>query len=434
MFGYVDARVIRPLAENQVLLMLCTTTMVVMMGFGIISPVLPLYAQSFGVGTAMIGLTITVFGLARLLANLPAGFLSERYGRRLLLVGGPAITAVASLAGGLAPNFGLLLASRFVAGAGSAAYMTGAMILLTDITTDENRGRMMSIYQGSLLAGVSLGPGVGGFVAEAFGLAAPFYLVAVLAALATVWSFARIRETVGEAHEAQAAHDRADGERPARASPVGSVRGNVFALLKRPDFLLVCMLTMSIFLTRTGGRLTLLPLVGENRLGMSPAALGLVFTMMTVLQMIVLAPTGTAIDRIGRKAVIVPSALITGAALIFFALAGEVWMFVMAGLIHGIGTGIVGPAPAAYAADIAPPGMRGITMGLFRTFGDLGFVIGPVALGALADLTTFGTALTVDAAIIIVFALLFAAFAKETLRRPLAVQPTEPKEAFDATR
>jgi MFS family permease len=116
MLAYLEARVVRPLIENQILLVVCITTMVVMMGFGIISPVLPLYAQSFGVGTAMIGLTITVFGAARLVMNLPAGFLSERYGRRLLLVGGPAVTALGSLAGGLAPTFGWLIASRFVAG------------------------------------------------------------------------------------------------------------------------------------------------------------------------------------------------------------------------------------------------------------------------------------------------------------------------------
>ncbi len=66
MLSYVEARVVRPLIENQTLLILCTTTIAVMMGHGIISPVLPLYAQSFGVGTAMIGLTITVFGAARL--------------------------------------------------------------------------------------------------------------------------------------------------------------------------------------------------------------------------------------------------------------------------------------------------------------------------------------------------------------------------------
>src|SRR3989337_972324 len=105
MFAYLEARVVRPLAENQTLLILCVTTVVVMMGWGIMSPVLPLYAQSFGVGTAMVGLTITAVGGARLLVNLPAGVISERYGRRVLLFGGPAVTVVASVAGGLAPTF-----------------------------------------------------------------------------------------------------------------------------------------------------------------------------------------------------------------------------------------------------------------------------------------------------------------------------------------
>lgn len=417
MIAYVEARVVRPLAENQTLLILCLTTSVVMMGQGIISPVLPLYAQSFGVGTAAIGLTITAFGVARLFVNLPAGFLSERYGRRLVLFAGPAITAIASLASGLAPSFAWLLAFRFVAGAGSAMYMTGAMILLTDITSDENRGRVMSIYQGSLLAGVSLGPSVGGFVAEGFGLDAPFFLVAALAALAMVWSFGRMPETVHEARRAASRH--ANGER----QPSG--RDGVLSLLARPDFLLVCLVSLSIFLTRTGGRLTLLPLLGENRFGMSPALLGLVFTMMTVLNLATLAPAGTMIDRLGRKAVIVPGTVVTGAALMLFALSGDVWLFVFAAVIHGLGTGIIGPAPAAYAADISEPGMRGVSMGLYRTFGDIGFVIGPVLLGAIAELAGFDWALAFTAFFLVSIALLFAAFARESLRRPVIPVPEE---------
>jgi MFS family permease len=182
---------------------------------------------------------------------------------------------------------------------------------------------------------------------------------------------------------------------------------------------------MSIFLTRTGARLTILPLVGENRLGMSPAALGGVFTMMTLLNLATLAPAGTMIDKLGRKAVIVPSALVTGAALVLFAVSGNVWLFVFAALIHGLGTGIVGPAPAAYAADIAPPDMRGVSMGLYRTFGDAGFVIGPVLLGGLADIAGFGWALAFDAIVLVSIALLFAVFARETLHRPVFPQPQE---------
>jgi MFS family permease len=267
---------------------------------------------------------------------------------------------------------------------------------------------------------------VGGFVAEGFGLAAPFFLVAALAGLATLWSFARMPETVHLSREhAKAAAEESRDETPPRQT----ARQSILSLLARPDFLLVSMLTMSIFLTRTGGRLTLLPLVGANRLDISPGFLGLIFAMMTVLQLIVLAPGGTMIDKVGRKAVIVPSALVTGVALVLFALSGQVWMFIMAAVIHGFGTGILGPAPAAYAADIAPPGMRGITMGLYRTFGDAGFVIGPVALGALADLIGFGWALTFDAVVLVSVAMLFAIFARETLRRPPIPSEQPQKEA-----
>lgn len=89
-------RVIEPLRENVALLMVCLATGIIMLGQGVISPVLPLYAKDFGVSAAMVGATISVFGLARMLLNLPAGLLSDRFGRRLLLVGGPAITALGS--------------------------------------------------------------------------------------------------------------------------------------------------------------------------------------------------------------------------------------------------------------------------------------------------------------------------------------------------
>src|SRR3989304_1183562 len=94
----------------------------------------------------------------------------------------------------------------------------------------------------------------------------------------------------------------------------------------------------------------------------------------------------------------------------------------MAAVTRGRGAGMVGPPPAAYAADIAPPEMRGVTMGLYRTFGDAGFVIGPVLLGSLADLTTFGWALTFDAAVLVGIALLFALFAPGAPRRAPAAR------------
>lgn len=423
MSSYVTGRILRPLADNEILLVLCSTTAVVMMGHGIISPILPLFAERFGVGAALAGLAVSIFGAARLLTNLPAGFLSDRFGRRVLLVGGPVIVTISSVLSGLSPTFWMLILFRFIAGAGSAMYMTGAMVLLADMTSPGNRGRVMSIYQGSILAGVSLGPAIGGGVAEIAGVRAPFYVVGGLAGIATVWSFLRmpamaVKVTlVGDEAEPEASPDREPTPEDAEFDRSRGTLRLVRSLMARPEFALVCLLNMSVFLTRTGARLTLLPLVGEEKVGLGFGELGAIFTMMTILNLLVLLPVGTMLDRFGRKAVILPSALMTGLSLVMFSASSEVWLFVAAAVVLGVGSGVLGPAPAAYAADVAPEKARGLAMGMFRTFGDIGFVIGPLGMGGLADLAGFSFAFVFDGVFVVVFAALFVLFARETLAR-----------------
>ncbi len=244
-------RVITPLRENAALLMVCVATGVIMLGQGIISPVLPLYAKDFDVSAAMVGATISVFGLARLLLNLPAGLLSDRFGRRILLVGGPAITALGSFLSAGAGDIWQLLAYRFVAGAGSAMFMTGAITLVTDIATSENRGRMLSLYQGSLLVGVSIGPAVGGLTAEFLGLRAPFMLVGALSAVCAVWALREMPET----HRGSPAAVRPPAPSGAEAPSASSAQA-LRLLVTNLGFTLVSLVTFSIFFTRSGSRQT----------------------------------------------------------------------------------------------------------------------------------------------------------------------------------
>ncbi len=302
-------------------------------------------------------------------------------------------------------------------------YMTGAMVMLADITTAGNRGRVMSLYQGSILVGVSLGPAVGGGVAELLGVRAPFYVVGALAGLAAVWSFLRMPATPSQitlgdpADDAEEAKSPHDDDSDGAFAPSRGTLSIARALLARPEFALVCVLNMSIFLTRTGGRLTIVPLIAEEKIGLSFGELGAIFTMMTVLNLMVLLPVGTMLDRFGRKSVILPSALMVGAGLCLFAVSTQVSTFVLAAIVLGVGSGVLGPAPAAYAADVAPAQARGLAMGLFRTFGDIGFVLGPVGLGLLADLAGFTFALVFDAVLVVAFALMFVLFARETIVR-----------------
>ncbi|HXH22333.1 MAG TPA: MFS transporter [Dehalococcoidia bacterium] len=388
------------------LLMLCVATAIIMLGQGVTSPVLPLYARSFGVSAATVGLTIAAFGLARLFLNIPVGLASDRFGRRLVLIGGPLVVAAGSFLSATAGDIWQLLLWRFLAGAGSAMYMTGAAAYLTDIADPGNRARMMGLNQGSLLFGTSLGPAVGGLVAEFTDFRAPFIVVGGLSGLCAVWAFRSVPESHGIERRSALPEGRASR---------GWLRDTI-ALGTNLPFFLISMVTLGTFMTRTGGRQTILPLLGADRFDLSPGSLGALFTLMSFLNLAAVPFAGTLADRWGRKAVIVPASAMTCASLVMFALAGDVAFLVLASVVQGVGTGFAGPAPAAYAADIAPQASRGFAMGLYRTYGDLGFVVGPPVMGWIADASSYAGSLYFNTALVAVSAAAFGLWAPETVR------------------
>lgn len=405
--------------SRRVLLVLAIQVFIIMLGLGLAAPILPLYAQSFGVGAAAVGSLITVFGIARIFINIPAGHWTERFGRRTLLILGPLVTAVGSFGFALAPSFGQLLGWRVLQGLGSATLTTAAMVVLADISTPQNRGRIMSLYQGSLFLGVGAGPALGGLIAESYGMRAPFLIFGVLTLLAGVWAL-RIPETRGwvggRAPAAGATPDlEAPATRPAAAGP--GVRRVLAALARDRNFVLVSLLTLGVFFTRSGAQMTLLPLLGHNVLELSESAIGLVFTMISAINFATLYLAGSLADRFGRKSVIVPSGILTALSVWLYAYTGSVGLFVANGVLLGIGTGLGGPAPAAYATDLVPRESLGPAMGLYRTVSDLGLVLGPVSLGWLVDVTGYGAAFTTNAVLVAATTVAFGLIAIETAGR-----------------
>jgi MFS family permease len=114
---------------------MCGLVFVYELGFGGVVPTLALYARSFGVSQAAVGLAISVYGLARFLAALPSGRLADGLGRRTTLAVGGLVTLLGNLLCAFAPTFTLFLGGRFVAGAGAALVLNGSQIVLADITT-----------------------------------------------------------------------------------------------------------------------------------------------------------------------------------------------------------------------------------------------------------------------------------------------------------
>lgn len=379
---------------------MCALAAINQLGFGSVVPVLPLYAESFGVSTSAIGLSIGAYGLARLFVSAPAAQISDRFGRRHALALGGIVTALGNLWCGLAGSYPEFVLARFIAGAGAGLIVTTGQIVLADITTPERRGRVMAIYQGVFIFAAGVGPLPGGLLAERGGLAAPFTAYAVAGTLAGLLAWFAVAET------------RERGAN-ARRGPRPPLAAQALLLARHRGFALACLISLANAAARTGGLFNLVPLIG-NDLGLAVDAIGFAMAAGSVLGLAVAYPAGMMVDRFGRKAVIAPATVIAGFSMLLFCVApGYLW-FVAASLAWGIASGVGGAAPATYAADSAPPGMNAVTMSMFRMVGDIGYVAGPLVLGFAADLYGAGPALVGVAALLALAGLGFAAFAPET--------------------
>ena len=174
---------------------MCVLIGVNQLGFGAIVPVLPLYAQAFGVTASAVGMAVAIYGLARFLIAMPVGRLSDALGRRTALALGGLLSATGNLWCAWAADFPEFVLARFVAGAGAGAVITTGHVVLADITRPEWRGRALGIYQGTFIFSVGIGPFPGGWLAETWGLDAPFVACGLASLIAGAIAWFAVGET-----------------------------------------------------------------------------------------------------------------------------------------------------------------------------------------------------------------------------------------------
>jgi MFS transporter, DHA1 family, multidrug resistance protein len=397
-------RWIEGLRSHERVFALSVSTALMMTGQGMAGPVLPVFARRFGVSLAAVGMTVAAFGLARLLLNIPLGSLADRRGRRILLVGGPFVFAVSMVGAGLAGDIVALTVWRFLTGAGSAMYMTGALVYLTDISTTANRGRLIGTNQAALLFGQAIGPGLGGLLADQLGIRAPFFVIAGAGVAATVYGYFRLEET------------RPQTGRPAGSPGGAGVSPRWRTVLGSRSFLAIALVNFAVFFTRASSNNTLMPLKGVGVLGLTLGEMGLIMTGIALISLALLPVAANISDRHGRVIAIAPSLLGTATALVIIALSADVSWFVVGAGVLALSTAISGPAPAAFAADNAPEAIRGVTLGMFRTAGDLGLLVGPPLLGWIADIGGFTAAFGVNAVLVAGVSILFFISGRSTRR------------------
>ena len=395
--------------RDRSFLAVCILILVNQLGFGLITPVMPAYARSFNLDPSDIGLVIGSYGFARFIANVPAGQIAERRGRRTVLIIGTLITSIASALIATADSLPQLLAYRLLAGLGAATVITGGQIMVGDIATPANRGRMLSTYQGFFLVGVGLGPTPGGLLADYFGLRAPFIAYAIFSIAACALAMLFIRET----KPSEATRAAAAAAVPPGVGMPSSLMGTLFSV----PFLLIGFISFAQFVGRTGAIFTVVPLLGREQLHFSASQIGYALTLINVLNMLTIYFSGMFADRFGRKLTIAPAMVVGGLGIALFAYAGSYPMFLLAAAIWGFGYGIAGTSPLAYVADFAPADARARVIGYFRTVSDGGYIVGPIVLGAIADRYGYDLPLLLTAGMIVISGAMFWIFAPEFHRK-----------------
>jgi MFS family permease len=362
----------------------------VAVGFGIIAPTIPLFARSFGVNNAQVGLIISSFALARFASGLFSGKLVDRFGERLVYTTGVGFVALSSFAAAFSQSYEQLLIFRAAGGLGSSMFSVAAGSIILRATDDTRRARAQSLYNGSFLLGMMAGPVIGGFL-TAFSLRAPLFIYAVLLVISSAAGGFLLRNSVLAARPTEKSIKEKTSLRDALSS-----KPYLIALV-------ISFCSASIFF---GMSRSILPLFMVEDLKSTASFLGIGFTIASVVQGILLLKAGSLSDKNGRKfSALIGSSLVTISVTILL-FTYQPWMFLLSMAISGVGAAFLSTTPSAIVGDVMK-GKGGQVIALFQMSGDAGAMVAPIALGFIADHYGFRPAFAVSA--LLMFIALFAA-------------------------
>jgi len=376
---------------------LSLVALLVAIGFGVMVPVLPVFARSFSVSQFQVGAVISAFALARLAMGPFCGRLNRAIGERVALGSGIGIVALSTVGAGLSQSYLQLLVLRGVGGIGSAMFSVAAMSLLLASVGPQLRGRASALYSGGFLIGGMAGPAVGGLLA-AISIRAPFFFYAATLVLAGGAGLALLsRRTV---------------------TPADKTGEAVLALAdvwRRPGYRLACAANFTTGWQAQGARSTLVPLLVVEVLDRPTSWTGLAFAVAAIVQAVLLQPAGRLVDTWGRRPMLAAGLVMCAASSALIPFAPNMAWLVVSLCVFGAGSAVMSTAPTAMVGD-ATAGTGGTPVAVFQMASDLGSIIGPLAVGALADHYPLPIAFGIGAALMAVL----GAWSASGLRRAQA--------------
>lgn len=370
-----------------------------LVGFGIVLPLLPLYAEDFGATPATVGVLVASFSLMQLVFSPVWGRVSDRVGRKPVLVLSLVGTAVGSLLTGLAGSLWLLFAGRILDGI-SGASVSVAQAAVTDVAEPEQRARLLGLLGAAFGVGFVAGPALGALAALQ-GPELPFLLAAGIAAVNAALAVRRLPET-----------NPPSRRRTPAPSPLAERRSLTPALVRLLVVAFLALVAFSAFEATFA-------LLGERRFDLGPASTGLVFAGIGVVLVVVqgglVHPTVT---RLGEVHALRVGLGLDAAGLLLLAGATSWPVLVVALLLLVVGQGLVTPTLTSVVAGRARADRRGSVLGIQQSAGALARVVGPTMGGLLFQHVGLAAPYAVGAALAAGAALLTLAESLDRVKVP----------------
>jgi len=342
---------------------LLSVVVVDLVGFGIAIPVLPFLAREHGASGVELGLILTGYAGAQLLFAPLWGRLSDRVGRRRVMLCTIAGTSAALLWLGLADSIATLFAARFLAGA-FAANVSVAAAYVSDVTGESERTRWMGLVGACFGVGFVLGPALGGLLSH-WGYAAPMLAAAALAAVNFVYAAVVLRE-------------------PARLEQTGDRLGRI-AALRQPAVRLICGLNLAFSVAVTQLE-AIFAYFMMDRFGYDAMDVAWIFVGMAVIMGgIQGGGMKTLATRFSEPRLARGGSLLLAASIAFVPLAPTVALLLLPLALAAVGRAVLQPSLMSLVSIEARPEHRGVVLGTFQSAASLGRVLGPVAAGLLYD-------------------------------------------------
>ena len=375
------------------LIRLCAAGFVAYCSYAICrTPLLPLFARDLGAGPALIGFVMGASTITGIVVKMPAGALSDVFGRRRLLIAGALVFATLPFTYLVASTLAVLILLRFVHGSATAIFGPVASASLSDIAPATKRGTWLSTYSTAQGAGQALGPVLAGYLIAAGRFDLAFAAAGVIGIgvpiIVTGW--------------------RGSSElRPHREPWQEFKRG--IAEVGRDRLVLITSGAQAAQFVLNGTLNAFLPLYGREVLGLTVTELGWLFGVQTVTTLAVRPGIGYVSDRLGRRWVIVAGLVVCSAAVLLVSVATNASEIVTAVVAYAAGVATTTAATSAYITDMTRRARYGAAHGVFGTIYDVGDALGPIVAGVLVAAVGYSRMFQVMAAVAFTMAAAFAA-------------------------